>query len=309
MQITQSRGLALAFAHGVSQIFFQTNAIACVFIVAAFAVVDWRMAVLVILGCAASTFAARALGSPTAEVRSGVQGLCGALVGAATFLIVGGQWAAYPIALVGGALCAPVTRGVAWLFERRMLSPVRLPPTTAPFCIVATAVFVGATLANIVPPHAMVSSSGFGTSAWAAFFASILTNVSQVVFVDNAISGALILIGLFVGGWRVGLAALCGSIVGSLVAVLGTAVAHLDLQQVGHGLVGYSGVLTAIALSSIFLHSGWRSWLFALLGAAVTGVMTVALQQLPGPIFTWPYILTTWVALVIAFFMPRLRRV
>jgi len=79
-----------------------------------FAVADWRIAILVILGCAASTVAGRALGVSVADVSAGLQGLCGALVGAATFLIVGAQLAAHPIAVVGGALCAPITCASGW---------------------------------------------------------------------------------------------------------------------------------------------------------------------------------------------------
>ena len=131
-----------AGGHGLSQIFFQANLLTALLILAAFVVADWRMAVLVVLGCAASTLAGRMLGATASDVVAGLQGFCGALVGAATFSAIGGQWAAYPIAIVGGALCAPVAWLVVALFTKTPLKVFALPSTTAPFCIVATGVLL-----------------------------------------------------------------------------------------------------------------------------------------------------------------------
>lgn len=44
-----------------------------------------------------------------------------------------------------------------------------------------------------------------GLPYWADFGHSLLTNVSQVVLVDNALGGALIVLGLFLAHWKVGL--------------------------------------------------------------------------------------------------------
>ena len=283
---------------GLSQIYFQTNVVTALLILAAFVVADWRMAVLVVLGCAAGTVAGRLLGAAATDITAGLQGFCGALVGAATFSAIGGQGAAYPIAVVGGALCAPVIWLFAALFTKTPLKVYGLPTTTAPFCVVATGVLLSTEALRV---H---SASETIDSAPLAFFRSLLTNVSEVVLVDNVWSGALILLGLFIAGWKVGAAAVMGSVIGSICALaLGE-----GLTETGNGLGGYSGVLTAIALSVVFLRSSTISWVLAVAGTVVTAVVTLLMHRLDAPTYTWPYILTTWVILVIAHYIPAAKR-
>ncbi|MCQ2001206.1 urea transporter [Arthrobacter sp. zg-Y108] len=128
--------------------------------------------------------------------------------------------------------------------------------------------------------------------------------MSEVVLINNVWSGALILLGLFVASWKVGLAGLLGSVVGSLCALaMGE-----SLTETANGLAGYSGVLTAIALAVVFLRSSTLSWVLAVVGTVVTAVMTVIMHDFSAPTYTWPYILTTWVFLVIAQYIPAARR-
>ncbi len=107
---TEVPGAVAALLHGLSQIFFQTNLLTGLLILAAFVVQDWRMAVLVVLGSGASSAAGRLMGVPGTDILAGCQGFCGALVGASTYAALGAPWFSYPIAIAGGLLCAPVTR-------------------------------------------------------------------------------------------------------------------------------------------------------------------------------------------------------
>lgn len=285
---------------GVSQIFFQRNAFTGVLIVAAFIVADWRMAALAIVGAVGSTVAGYLLKVDPDNIRAGMQGFCGALVGAAVYAAMGGQAASYLIALAGGIGCAPVTLFVVWLFGTEPLRRFALPATTAPFCAVAGIAYAATSALHIASPPLRVADSTV-----VAFFRSLLTNVSQVVLVDSVWGGALILLGLFIASWKVGVAAVMGSIVGSLCALA----FGEDLQHTANGLAGYSGVLTAIALAVVFLESSVQSWIYAAIGAAATAAMTVAMNDLTdAPVYTWPYILTTWAFLVIAAFVPALKR-
>ncbi len=136
------------------------------------------------------------------------------------------------------------------------------------------------------------------------FFASLFTNISQVVLVDSIWGGVLILVGLFIANWQVGVAAIIGSLVGTLCAIA----MDENLQRTANGLSGYSGVLTAIAFAVVFMKGSWEPWVFAVAGAAITAVVTLVMHQLPGPTYTWPYILTTWLGLVLVQLAPRLRR-
>lgn len=289
-----------SLAHGIGQIFFQPVVWTGLAILAAFVVADWKMAVLALIGTISSTLTGYLLGVAHSDIQAGLQGFCGTLVGAAVYTALGSQWEAYPITVVAAALTAPVSLAIIWLFSRDPLKPINLPATTAPFCIMAGLMYV-----MTFSLHVSSSSDVVKETTSAAFAKSILTNVSEVVLINSVWSGALILLGLFLARWTVGVAALLGSVVGSLCAfALGE-----DLTGISNGLEGYSGVLTAIALAVVFVKGTWEPWALAVVGSAVTALVTVWMHHVSGPVYTWPYILTTWVMLVIVYLVPNLHRV
>ncbi len=288
-----------SLSHGLSEIFFQTNVWTGLLILAAFVVADWRMALLVVVATVTGTVTGALLVRDTANVRMGMQGYCPALLGAAVYAAMGGQGLSYLVAAIGGVLCAPVLVFFVWLFGTRPLERFGLPATTAPFCVVAGLMYVSTTRWHLESAGAHWTD---GTDS--SFWRSLLTNVSEVVLVGSVWAGALILLGLFVASWKVGVAAVLGSVVGSLVAL---AMGETD-ATIGQGLAGYSGVLTAIALSVVFLRSTVASWVYATVGAAITAVVTLLMTRATDlPHYTWPYILTTWVLLVVAVLVPGLR--
>ncbi|WP_182111358.1 MULTISPECIES: urea transporter [unclassified Actinotalea] len=290
-----------AFAHGLSQIFFQANVWTGLLILAAFVVADVRMAVLVVIGTLVSTATGALMGARRQDLRIGMQGYNGALLGAAVFAAMGGAQAwSYVATVVGAVLCAPVMWLFVRLFATRPLARFDLPATTAPFCTVAGVVY-----AVTMSLHVSSTPQHVPDEVGRSFLRSLLTNVSEVVLVESVWAGALILLGLFIASWRVGVAAVLGSVVGSLCALaLGE-----SSETIGSGLANYSGVLTAIALAVVFLRSTVAAWLYATLGAALTAVLTLLLTDATSaPHYTWPYILTTWVLLVVAAFVPALRR-
>ena len=294
------RPWALGLVHGPSQIYFQQNLVTGILILAAFFVADWRMGVLALIGAVGGMLGGRAVGFAPSTVASGMQSFCGTLVGAAVFAALGGaQWWCYVLALVGGLATGPVTWLVNTLFTKTALARFALPYTTAPFVIVATVIALSTLRLAVDAP-----ASTLPDEPVPALLLSLLTNVSQVVLIDNVVSGALILIGLFVANWRVGLAALLGSAVGSASAVL----MGEPWSEIANGLANYSGVLTAIALAVTFLKSSTASWLYALPWIVITAVVTLVMHRLGLETYTWPYILTTWVALIVARYFGGLTR-
>jgi urea transporter len=298
--LATGRTWAFGLVRGSSQIYFQQNLVSGLLVLAAFFVADWRMGLLTVLGAVGGMLGGRAVGYRRGDISAGMQSFCGTLVGAAVFAALGGAaWWSYVLAFAGGLATGPVTRLVDALFSRTPLKRYRLPYTTAPFVIVATVISL-TTTALAVP----AAASDLPDEPVPAFLLSILTNVSQVVLIDNPICGALILGALFVASWRVGLAAVMGSVVGSLVAVaMGE-----PWSEIANGLANYSGVLTAIALSVTFLKSSTASWLYALPWIAVTALVTLVMHRAGIVTYTWPYILTTWVALIVASYIRGLPR-
>ena len=72
----------------------------------------------------------------------------------------------------------------------------------------------------------------------------LLKGVGQVIFQENALSGALMLLGIFLSSWRMGLAAMGGVCASTLAAwILG-----YDREPIRRGLYGFNGTLVGIAV-------------------------------------------------------------
>ncbi|WP_260853459.1 urea transporter [Kocuria palustris] len=73
-----------------------------------------------------------------------------------------------------------------------------------------------------------------------------------------------------------------------------------DMAAMSTGLNGYSAVLVAIAVGSVFSPGRGiaQRLLWALLGVAAAVVLRWALEPLPVPTYTWPFVLSLWAVLI-----------
>lgn len=126
-----------------------------------------------------------------------------------------------------------------------------------------------------------------------------LKNISQVILIENPISGLLILIGIAVSSWKLGLIAL-------IAALIATATGHFlkaDPELTGHGLLGFNSILTSMAL--YLFMDGPDKWWISLMGSFIAVLITAAFMELfkesTLPALTLPFILLTWFMLMIAY--------
>ena len=108
----------------------------------------------------------------------------------------------------------------------------------------------------------------------------------------------LFLIGLLLSSPWAALWAAIGSALGAVVAaVLGASGANI-----AHGLYGFSAVLTAIALATVFYKPSLRSAIWALIGIVATVVVQAAMNVMMMPVgiatLTAPFCITTWLFLM-----------
>ncbi|MEU9110318.1 urea transporter [Streptomyces sp. NPDC048483] len=269
---------------------------------------NWQTGVFGLLGAVVSTATAYALGVDRGTIDLGTQGFSGCLTGIALYIFLGPQPSTYLLTIGGAVVCVLAVSALTTL-----LAPWRLPVLTSPFCVVVGVVLVAASaFTRIWPggsPAALPIAATPGieytwTDLWHGFFA----NVSQVGLSAHWYVGAIMLVGLFIGGIRYGLAA----VVGSAVAVLLSWALGAPPGAVATGVYGYNGVLVAIALGTLFLARAVTTALYTVVGVAVATVLTAALNAYFAPFggrtLSWPFIVTTWLFLAAATTFPRIRR-
>jgi len=128
------------------------------------------------------------------------------------------------------------------------------------------------------------------------FTESILRGVGQIFLQDNPITGALILLGIFLSSWQAGIYAAIGTIVATGTAML----LGVRRQSIDHGLYGFNGTLVAIDLS-FYLRNDWHLVAFVVVASAMSSVAAAALQNFLGsdhiPTLTGAFVGTTWLFL------------
>lgn len=128
----------------------------------------------------------------------------------------------------------------------------------------------------------------------------VLKNISQVLLLNNAWTGLLILLGLFVGSWKVGVMALIASVIALLLAKR----TNYSEEEINTGLSGFNPVLTAIALT-LFLVPQWYSLIIILVAIVITMPIGSAFREFfkpfGVPMLTMPYVFVSWLILLMSF--------
>ncbi|MDE6046018.1 MAG: urea transporter [Alistipes sp.] len=303
-----SVGFVKKILRGIGQVMFQPNAWSgALFLAGIFwgsyaghtGLVAWGA----LVGVAVSTLTGRLLRLPADDGTQGLWGFNGVLVGCAFPTFLGntiGMW----LALI---LCAALTTWVRTGFNH-VMAPWKVNSLTFPFVFCTWIFLLAARAMHGLPPEhlSMPTLPALFSSAESLRFGHLivywLKGVGQVFLVDSWITGLFFLVGLWVSNWRAALWAAVGSAAALLVAILFKA----SGSDVASGLYGFSPVLTAIALATVFYKPGRRSALWALVGVVVTvfvqAGMDVLLAPLGIPTLTAPFCLTTWL-----FLLPLIR--
>ena len=130
----------------------------------------------------------------------------------------------------------------------------------------------------------------------------VILSISQVFLKASGISALFLLAGLAVNSF----AAAAFAIVGSILAVLMAHLLGAESNLITSGLLGFSPVLTAIALGTVFYQPGGRVMIYAAVATVFTVIvqsaLNVALRPFAIPALTAPFVLVTWL-----FLLPRQR--
>ncbi|UQZ86279.1 Urea transporter [Paenibacillus konkukensis] len=131
---------------------------------------------------------------------------------------------------------------------------------------------------------------------WLSLITSSFKGISQVILIENAITGFIIWAAITISSLGLGLITLASSLIGTWIAKASGA----DETKVKQGIFGFNSVLAGIAL--MLNLSGGPRWIIALVGSAVASVCTAAamdvLRNSRLPVLTFPYIILTWFVLL-----------
>jgi len=293
---------------GAGQVMFQNDARTGLFFLAGIfwgayeagrGVVAWGA----VAGLVAATLAGRLLRLPEKEGAQGLWGFNGILAGCAipTFSEnTGRMWAAL-------ILCAALTTWVRTGFNRAT-APWKINSLTFPFVFCTWIFLLAARSLEGLPsfgtadPSFPEHAAAIGHVGFVPLIVAWLKGIAQVFLIDSWAAGLLLLAGLFVANRAAGIWAAVGSALALCAALLFGAPETAML----HGLYGYSPVLTAVALATVFHKPGMRSALWALLGIVVTVFVQAAADTLAAPFgvaaLTAPFCITTWL-----FLLPLIR--
>ncbi len=293
---------------GVGQVMFQDNPLTGLLFLAAIGWGSFAAGVpeVVLCGIVAvivATLTAQWLRVDPEALRAGLYGYNGVLVGLAlaTFLAPGPLLWAYVV--LGAAVSVVATLGTA-----NAVKPWGVAALTFPFVLVtwllllATYGFEG--LAGSALPAAAVVTPFESMAATrleiGAFVQGVLLSISQVFLKGSGVAALLLLAGLAVNS----IAASVFALGGAIIAVIAAHALGAESDLISGGLLGFSPVLTAIALGTVFYTPGARVVAYAALGTVFTVVaqaaFNVALTPLAIPALTAPFVLVSWL-----FLLPR----
>ncbi len=293
---------------GIGQVMFQDNPLSGLLF---FVGIGWgsyaagmpQVAIGGLVAVVAATLTAQWLRVDAADLGAGLYGYNAYLVGLAlgTFLAVSPLFWVY--AALGGAVSVPATLGTANVFKTWGVAAL-----TAPFVLVAWLLLLatyafsaiaGSGLpmtAEIVP----IDPAAANPLAFGDFVQGVLKSITQVFLKASVLAAVLLLAGLAVNS----LAAAVFALGGAIVAVVTAHVLGAESDLITGGLMGFSPVLTAIALGTVFYKPGARVVVYALVGTVFTvvvqGAMNVALTPFGIPTLTGPFVLASWL-----FLLPR----
>jgi urea transporter len=262
-----------------------------------------RIAVAGILALVVANLTALWLRVDAASLHSGIYGYNGILVGLALATFLSPNALMWVYVVLGAAVSVIAMLGIA-----NTVKPLGLSSLTFPFVITTWLLLLASYGFSGLGGTAL--PSGGVVTAFQPYEADplrlvdlvhgVLQSISQVFLKGNGVAALLLLIGLAVNS----LPAAGFALAGAILAVLAAHLFGAESELITGGLLGFSPVLTAIALGTVFYRPSWRVATYAMLGTLVTVIaqaaLNVALTPLAIPALTAPFVLVTWI-----FLLPR----
>ena len=270
---------------GFGQIMLQDNAWTGLFFLAGIFYGSYVMGLAAILSVCIGTYTEKLLQYDEGEINAGIYGFSATLVGVALTCLFEPTLIIW-FAIVIGSVLATVLQ--------HFFSVKKIPAFTFPFILVTWAflfAFYYFHLAQAQVPIAEVALNNKLTTLSYSF--------GQVIFQGSNLAGVLFFIGVLIN-----------KPIAAAFGVVAAAISGLIAYQLGQpindiylGLLGYNAVLCAITFSGKKLGD----YILALLSVVLSVLIMIQMKNMGLPALTFPFVLATWLALLIKIYHnPRL---
>lgn len=295
--ILSMKNLILISLKGFSQVMLIENALSGGLILLGIAIHSPLLGLMALISSIGGTLTGYYMAANQAAIQQGLYGFNSLLCGIAVMLFLQNDWR-WLIAPIMAVIAA-----VLMFYLSRYLAKWNIPILTTPFVIVTwMALLAGYMIESLhINPEFVASSPAkwnLPVEGTPNFFLGLIKGVGEVFIIDSLWAGSLILIALFIAGWRFGVYAVGGTFISWLTAFL----LGVDAELLDLGLYNYNAVLTVIAVGLLF-DDKRRFPLVGIFAAATTvpisAGMDLLLYPFGLPALTSPFIISTWLFLLI----------
>ena len=261
----------LILGRGIGQVMFQNNALSGLLMLIGIFLNSWQMGLLAVSGNIISTSTGRISGYDRDDIKNGLYGFNGTLVGIAVGVFM--HLTVNSLILMAIASCAST-------YIARFFNMQRMLPGFTTLFILSVWMLLGL-CSWLMPDMLLVSDTETPASSSINYLQCFSMSIGQVMFQGNIMTGLFFLAGILVNSRNA-----------AVYTILGVLL-PLPLAILNMGLMGYNGVLCALAL-------GGKSWMSSI-WAACSVLLSVVLQIVGmswGIItLTAPFVLSVWLTM------------
>jgi len=267
----------LVLGRGIGQVMFQNNAFSGLLMLIGIFLNSWEMGILAVSGNIISTLTAHFSGYGRDDIKNGLYGFNGTLVGIAVGVFM--ELSIGSLLLMAVASC--ISTWISRLFNLQR----PLPGFTAPF-ILSVWMLLGV-CSWIMPDILLVSDTVTDTTKGINYFQTFSFGIGQVMFQGNIWTGLLFLVGILVNSRTAAFYTVIGALFPIPLAIL----LGIDAETLNMGLMGYNGVLCAIALGDRTL----KSLVWASCSVLLSTLLQIIGMNLEITTLTAPFVVSVWI--------------
>lgn len=277
MKIVSVDNSLLVLGRGIGQMMFQNNALSGLLMLIGIFLNSWEMGILALGGNIISTLTAYFSGYGRDDIKNGLYGFNGTLVGIAVGVFM--ELSIGSLLLMAVASC--ISTWISQLFNLQS----SLPGFTAPFILSVWGLL--GLCAWIMPDILLVSDAVNDTTQRINYFQTLCFSIGQVMFQGNIWTGLFFLVGILVNSRTAAFYTVIGVLLPIPLAIL----LGIDADTVNMGLMGYNCVLCAIALGDRTL----KSLVWASCSVLLSVILQIIGMNLGITTLTAPFVVSVWI--------------